>query len=233
MTLSKRIALVCLWLAWLLGRPAETLAQGTFAYQQWINPNPRPGVPWDDSGVWVRYGYPTGTPLNIDMDLDGTVDFQITADGQNLQIFATGNAEIMALRSLPPDLGGDAARLSAGQSISALTPVPYEWMETIDVFGPIGATLLYSNTAGQLGFWGGQFGYLGVRIPRNGDWLYGWIRGGVPLSIVPEGIFYEAAINLSPNARILAGQVPEPSTLALLTIGGILLSFRCRRNRAA
>jgi hypothetical protein len=155
------------------------------------------------------------------MDLDGTVDFQISSDGSHLAIYATGNAEVFALRSPPPDLGGYAARLPAGQSISSLTPVPYEWMETINVFGqPIGATLLYSNTAGQLGFWGGQFGYLGVRIQKNGDWHYGWIRGGVPLSIVPEGIFYEAALNLNPNAGVFAGQVPEPSTAALIFIFG-------------
>ena len=105
-------------------------------------------------------------------------------------------------------------------------------METINVFGqPIGATLLYSNTAGQLGFWGGQFGYLGVRIQRDGDWYYGWIRGGVPLSIVPEGIFYEAALNLSPNDAILAGQVPEPSAAALLIVGSILLWLRGRARR--
>ena len=209
---SKRIALVCLWLAWLFARPAETLAQGTFAYQQWINPNPRTDVPWDDSGVWVRYGYPAGTPLNVDMDLDGTVDFQISSDGTTLGIFATGNGEVVALRSPPPDLGGSAARLSAGQPINSLAPVPFEWVESYYFYGPIGNSLLTSTTAGQLGFWGGQFGCLGVRIQKNGDWYYGWIRGGVPLSIVPEGIFYEAALNLTPNAGIFAGAVPEPST---------------------
>ena len=229
---SKRIGLVCVSLAWLLARPADTLAQGTFAYQQWINPNPRPGVPWDDSGFWVQSSPINPTPLNVDMDLDGTTDFRIGSDGSHLAVFATGNGQIYSLRSPPPDLGGYAARLPAGQSISSLTPVPYEWMETINVFGqPIGATLLYSNTAGQLGFWGGQFGYLGVRIQRDGDWYYGWIRGGVPLSIVPEGIFYEAALNLSPNDAILAGQVPEPSAAALLTFGSILFWLRGRARR--
>ena len=231
---SKRIALVCLCLAWLLARPAETLAQGTFAYQQWINSNPRPGVPWDDSGVWVGPGYlGAGTPLNIDMDLDGTVDFQISSDGTTLGIFATGNGEVIALRSTPPDLGGFTARLPAGQSINSLAPVPYEWVESYYFYGPIGTALLASNTAGQLGFWGGQFGYLGVRIQNNGDWLYGWIRGGCPLSIVPEGNFYEAALNLTPNAGIFAGAVPEPSTWALLSAGGILFWLLGRGKRAA
>ena len=231
---SKRIALVCLWLAWLLARPADTLAQGTFAYQQWINSNPRPGVPWDDSGVWVGPGYlGSGTPLNIDMDLDGTVDFQISSDGTTLGIFATGNGEVIALRSTPPDLGGLTARLPAGQSINSLAPVPYEWVESYYSYGPIGTALLASNTAGQLGFWGGQFGYLGVRIQNNGDWLYGWIRGGCPLSIVPEGIFYEAALNLTPNAGIFAGAVPEPSTWALFSAGGILFWFLRRGKRMA
>ena len=228
---SKRIALVCLCLAWLLARPAETLAQGTFAYQQWINPNPRPGVPWDDSGVWVGYSYPVGTPLNVDMDLDGTVDFQIRANGRALAIFATGNAEVIALRNPPPDLSRYAARLIEGQEISSLAPIPYEWVETIYSYEAIGATLLGSTTAGTLGFWGGQFGYLGVRIQINGDWHYGWIRGGVPLSIVPEGIFYEAALNLNPNAGIFAGQVPEPSTGWVFIVGGVVWATVKRNKR--
>jgi len=223
-----------LWLACLLAGPATAFAQGTFVYQQWINPNPRPNVPWDDSGFWVQGSPVNPTPLNVDMDLDGTADFQINSDGSHFAIYATGIAEVFALRSPPPDLGGYAARLSAGQAISSLTPVPYEWLQTINVFGqPIGATLLYSNTAGQLGFWGGQFGYLGVRIQKNGDWLYGWIRGGCPLSIVPEGIFYEAALSPSPNAAIFAGQLPEPSTLALFAVGGTLLYLSRRRKRNA
>jgi len=232
---SKRIALVCLWLAWLLARPADTLAQGNFAYQQWVNPNPRPGVPWDDSGVWVQGSPLNPTPLNIDMDLDGNIDFQIVSRGdRNLSINAIGTGEVIALRNPPPDLSRYAARLAVGQEVSSLTPMPYEWVETIN--SPpetLGATLIDSTTAGTLGFWGGQFGYLGVRIQINGDWHYGWIRGGVPLSIVPEGIFYEAALNLTPNAGIFAGAVPEPSTWALLSAGGILFWLLGRGKRAA
>jgi hypothetical protein len=221
MKLKQYIVLVCLWLAWLLAGPATALSQGTFVYQQWINPNPRTNVPWDDSGVWVGPGYlGAGTPLNIDMDLDGTVDFQISSDGTTLGIFATGNGEVIALRSTPPDLGGFTARLPAGQPINSLAPVPYEWVESYYFYGPIGTALLASNTAGQLGFWGGRFGYLGVRIWRNDAWNYGWIRGGVPLSIVPEGIFYEAALNLNPNAGIFTGQVPEPGAFTLLLLSG-------------
>lgn len=231
MTSSKRIALLCLWLAWILARPAETLAQGTFAYQQWLNPNPRPGVPWDDSGVWVGGSPLNPTPLNIDMDLDGSVDFQITSTSSSLTIFGTGTGEVAALRATPPDLGGYSTLITSGQSISSLTPVPYEWVQSHYFNGPIGTTLLSSTTAGTLGFWGGQFGYLGVRIQRDGDWYYGWIRSGVPLNIVPEGIFYEAALNLSPNAAILAGQVPEPSTFALMAVGAMLLWLRWPTKR--
>ena len=232
MKLNLHIILVCLWLACLLAGPATAFAQGTFVYQQWINPNPRPGVPWDDSGVWVGYSYPVGTPLNVDMDLDGTVDFQIRADGRALAIFATGNAEVISLRNPLPDLSRYAARLIAGQEISSLAPLPYEWVETLqDPQFPVGPGLLYSDTSGTLGFWGGQFGYLGVRIQKNGDWHYGWIRGGVPLSIVPEGIFYEAALNLTPNAGIFAGTVPEPSTWALFAMGALAIAaVRSSRN---
>jgi hypothetical protein len=166
------------------------------------------------------------------MDLDGNMDFQIVSRGdRNLSINAIGSGEVMALRNPAPDLSSYATRLAAGQEISSLTPMPYEWVETINSSPEtLGATLLDSTTAGALGFWGGQFGYLGVRIQKNGDWYYGWIRGGVPLSIVPEGIFYEAALNLTPNAGIFAGAVPEPSTWALLSAGGILF-WLLRRGR--
>lgn len=109
--------------------------------------------------------------------------------------------------------------------------MPYEWVESYYFYGPIGTTLLNSTTAGTLGFWGGQFGYLGVRIQENGDWLYGWIRCGVPLSIVPDGIFYEAALNLTPNAGIFAGQIPEPSSVALSVLGILLLFARRSQSR--
>jgi len=234
MKLDLHIVRICVWLAWLLAGPAMTFAQGGFAYQQWVNPNPRDDVPWDDSGVWVHSApLGNGIPLDIDMDLDGTTDFQIiSTSDRSLSIFATGNGEVIALRNPLPDLSRYATRLSSGEEITSLAPVPYEWVDTVySLPQPIGATLLNSTTAGQLGFWGGEFGYLGVRIQRDGDWYYGWIRGGAPLSIVPDGIFYEAALSLTPNSGILAGQVPEPSACSLLMLGiGVFLMRYFRRS---
>lgn len=242
MKATRLIGLMWLGLACLFNGPAPAFSQGTFVYQQFLNPNPNPPPgaeppPWDNSGITIN-SFP-GNPYNpflIDMDQDGAYDFYLHTDGSSLSIFGVGSGEVIAWRAIPPDLGGSSARLLAGQEIGSLATPPFEWVETYSLGQfTIGTSLNTVSTAGTIGFWGGQFGYLGVRIQKNSDWYYGWIRAGVPFDIAAQGIVYEAALDIRPNMPILAGAgVPEPSTFALWGLGIAIVAryrtqylFRC------
>jgi PEP-CTERM motif-containing protein len=100
------------------------------------------------------------------------------------------------------------------------------------------------NTAsfGTMAFRGGYpneqwkdpgIGFIGFRFDSGSGTQYGWIRidmSGVPLNSMTI-IDYAFA---DPGEAILAGQIPEPGSLALLALGGAgLVAWRKRRAKAA
>jgi len=83
--------------------------------------------------------------------------------------------------------------------------------------------------------------YIGLEWDFDGttDVRYGWARVDVnpPFFTVPPGqtsaTLYDYAFEMTPNTPILAGATPEPSTLALLAVGGGGLALARRRRRRA
>lgn len=76
--------------------------------------------------------------------------------------------------------------------------------------------------------------YWGIQFEINGLY-YGWVQFETPE--LPPGIYANGgtildwAYNSNPGQSILAGQVPEPVTVALFVAGAGLLDWRSRRRR--
>lgn len=93
-------------------------------------------------------------------------------------------------------------------------------------------TLAICFDVGCAGAFVGQHAYMGVEFQRAGATHYGWLLLNVAPAY-PSGLIESWAWDTRPDASILAGAIPEPSTLALFAVGGILLWVRGRRNHAA
>ncbi len=84
----------------------------------------------------------------------------------------------------------------------------------------------------------GTMAFVGVHFQVGSAWHYGWvrIRGGVAgpsedgqlFYLNPPGWILDWAYETRPDTPILAGAVPEPSSLALLATGGVL--WLCARR---
>jgi hypothetical protein len=71
--------------------------------------------------------------------------------------------------------------------------------------------------------------YVGVQFEIGGNTHYGWVEVEVPFRGVNGGTIRSFAYETQPGVPILAGAVPEPSALLLLT-SGLALPL-CRRWR--
>ena len=81
--------------------------------------------------------------------------------------------------------------------------------------------------------------FAGVKLDAGGgDYVYGWVRfstgpdsgepGGGPSTVT----IFDAAFESTVNQGITTGAVPEPSTIALLSLAGGAMAFRhCRRRQ--
>ncbi len=211
-----------------LGLSCAAWAQSTIRYSGLLSAP----VPWGDG--W----------RGLDLNGDGTDEFSlmgrylITMDvppsGAAYECgisMGTGN---QVLRSA---VGWDAWLSAAGQAIGPASSLDPVWANTPYWFGVTG----YSEDlrAGTRTGWNGPLGtvgsgYLGVCFALADGDHYGWIQVRLPIEGGPfpgeftpvvAGWAYETRV----NTPILAGAVPEPSAMGLLTLGGLLLFGRRRQ----
>ena len=199
-----------LWLGTSLTAPA----QGTIRY-----------VPSPD--VELRLG---DTPW--DVDGDGAAEFVFRASPTALSIYPQAGSFVLAFASPPPDIGADVVPLIAPSEIGQYDYTPAQWVGSLHPSGFPGRAHL--NGCVNLGCSGTFYGvraYFGFSFELDGQIHYGW--GLFNASAGAGGYLESYAYNLEPGASIFVGQVPEPGTWALLTIGAGLLGWRGwrRRNR--
>lgn len=178
-----------------------------------------------------------GLTLLYDVDLDGngTVDFTFRAD-RSFHIYSEIGNRSLGIPQGGLDFGSFSVPLSFGYVIGPETSDPIAWQSSFQPGFPpgewIGQTLHSGSDLGTLGYWQPQMtAYLGVEFGIEGQTHYGWIQLTTPFfSGVNGGTILDWAYNANPGQPILAGQVPEPSTWALILGGALCMVFHRSRR---
>ena len=166
-------------------------------------------------------------PYSADLDLDanGFVDFILQTENLVFEIVPqTGNA-VLAWPYPPPDAGSLVIQPAAGQSIGE-TPLPGStWWEDESLFSAW-------DNIGSIGIWvpPNEAGYFGIRFTIDSGSHYGWVYLDNSWGAAGGGDILGWAYETTPYTSILAGAVPEPSTLVLLGIGSLVVLARIRRK---
>ncbi len=167
--------------------------------------------------------------LGIDVDLDSIADFRLFATDNNFYLIPTNGSAALA----DPDTGRYAP-VAAGASIEEST-THYEWLPDHELLAWMGGG----------GFLEADREFLGFSFEVSGATHYGWFRlshNDVPMSLPGGGyqrsatlIIHDLAWETEPNKGIIAGAVPEPSSVFLVFLGAFTLwglKFRKERRLA-
>lgn len=179
----------------------------------------------------------TAEYFDLDLDRNSAIDFSFTS---NLAGFAevsrNGKNQYLIHPSSPPNIGGTVAALNAGYTIGSQSGNSYseEWLG-LDGWDSL-ILILDSGATGE--FYHNRT-FIGVEFEAVDGVHYGWIdvEGAsrtmenhllTDSSLIIHGWAYES----TPGVGIVAGAVPEPSSLILFTIGAIgTWTLRKRKHR--
>jgi hypothetical protein len=175
----------------------------------------------------------------IDLDRDGSSDLTIrstikfcqpggTIYSLSLDVPQWNTSEHAGL-SRAAD--GFLVRLTGGETIGPEITEPWKWTELDGNNGVISSRINLPWTDS----WATQpIGLLGVRLQREQDLHYGWLR--IDLSGNHDHLHYQAkvidfAYESTPNTTIIAGAVPEPATwLLIVAAAAIFAGCKLRRR---
>lgn len=166
--------------------------------------------------------------FSLDVDVNGTIDFSLAANSYHFSgIQRKNDGRYLINPSPPPNIGGYVAALDAGYLIEPnAETISEEW------FGLSGwDTLISIWDTGAAGNFYEQHGYIGLEFEAEDGTHYGWLE--------IEGLTHSSSIRVygwayesMPGVGIVAGAVPEPSSVVLFTIGAIgVWTLRKRKNR--
>ena len=192
------------------------------------------------------------TETNLDIDGAGLsdIDFFSGQNGSSARGGFGGGSSGSAIFGIVVDDGGPDFQainnLSAGTVISDALVIGDGTQIGDEIFlnDPSGGILYNKNYLGPQEFIDGTEGYLATKfnIPGAGTTHFGWVRVLVEVSGVRIGIppaddpgarltIIDAAYESVPGASIIAGAIPEPSSLALFACGAALFAMMRRRSR--
>ncbi|MDR0993994.1 MAG: hypothetical protein LBN38_05460 [Verrucomicrobiota bacterium] len=202
-----------------LALSAATPCRGVIA-TTWLD---EPIVLWSE--FHTRY-----SPL--DLNNDGITDFVFGYEGMFLGLRSEGDNQYLIWPSGGNDYGGDVEPLPEGFEIGPNSGDD-SWMKWFgDGTGYDNLETFLNGSGGvtNAGRFVGQRSYIGVEFDIDGATHYGWIDIAVA-PYRPAGTLYGWGYETVPGVSILAGVVPEPSTLHLIAIGAAACLLPPRRKK--
>lgn len=164
-------------------------------------------------------------PKTVDLDLDanGTVDFVLRSTYGTFDILSQAGNDILAWTYPPPDYGSQVIQLQAGEAIDGSASPG--WTNVPGLFSSV-------MESGAIGLWlpPDATGYFGVRLEIGGNDHYGWVYLDNSWAGLGGGDIYGWAYETTPNTSILAGAIPEPTSLLLLGVGSLVVLTRIQKK---
>lgn len=176
----------------------------------------------------IYYG-PGGGNYSFDIDGDGATDYVLRSDISGAYLAPQGNNGVIWD-------GNTVAAIEKGEVISSspssLNPF-YAWFTT--THGPdvaIGGQAVFDGQYFYSGNFSGKDAFIGLQFQSGGNTYFGWIEVANNVNVA-SGQVLGWAYETTPDTPILAGEVPEPSTVTLIVLGcgAILCLKRNRRTR--
>lgn len=165
----------------------------------------------------------------LDLDGDGTVDFSFWGDvAASVGMRSEGANRYLIVPDPPPNIGGAVAALESGFLIGAESG-----NGSLDWFGDnynYWSTLMLQLDAGRAGEVWGKRAYIGIEFQMDDGVHYGWfdVEGN---SSLPYAEIHGWAYESTPGVGIIAGAVPEPSSILLFTSAVMaILPARAKRR---
>jgi hypothetical protein len=194
-------------------------AQGTVIYV----------VPPQPVNIFGMYGVPW--TRDFDVDGDGIQDYQFDNDGAVFYVSPLGSNRQIAYPAVPPDMGSYLTPMFAGEDVgSSLDPVLGEWVDRSSPNLGWHSGMHYQFNTGGGGTFYRTIAYMGIDfMAADGGRHFGWIKIDTSQHLT-GALLVEWAWAVSPDQGIFAGQVPEPSTCALVGLGLFALLIQKPRN---
>ncbi len=184
-----------------------------------LNVSASPTIRW--SGVQdIDIGAQSSTGrgiVNFDFNGNSTIEYIIEYGLDGLWVLPQNNNEMIMFDEAVhlPFIDYMCERLDTGSLIIDTTEDPLLWASVDDRL----VIDLGGVSGGIAGYWkGADHEYMGVRFNADDGIHYGWIEMSVSDTDVLATI-HSWAYNTVPGEGLVAGVVPEPSTIALFLVG--------------
>lgn len=184
-----------------------------------------------------------GAPIDLSTDLlgwqqpldingDSLVDFVFGVNVTAVSVQGSGGNQYLIAPSPPPNIGGPVAPVGAGFEIgpNSGNVDELDWYNSNPFYSDIVIGLSGPDGFVLIGAFVGQRAYMGISFDIGGDTHYGWIDMYVS-DIGPGALIYGWGYESDPNTSILAGVVPEPSTIILFATGSLALLYTRAKKR--
>ncbi len=159
--------------------------------------------------------------VNLNLDGDAYADMLLKN-----YVFLGGNYQGALVNFAPGRMVGFSLGLSYASALQQGDLID----ATTTGSGPFQGSLAYGSGNPNAEFNSVTDAYIGLEFPINGLSHFGWIRVDID-NAAGTFVVRDWAYNTDPGAGLLAGQVPEPSTLGMLAAGALgVAALRRRRS---
>ncbi len=185
-----------------------------------------PTISWSgvqDIDIGAESSTGRGT-VNFDFNGDSAIEYIIEYGLSGLRVLPeNGNEMIMFDEAVHlPFIDYMCERFDSGALINDTTEEPLLWASTDDLL----VQSLGGASGGIAGYWkGANHEYMGLRFTAGDGIHYGWIEMSVS-DTYELATIHSWAYNTVPGEGLVAGVVPEPSTIALFLVGVITFGIK-------